>query len=386
MVEVFLDQIVYWGESGASLFLAKKLEEFGAKRILLVTGKSSYISSGAESFVNEALKGHMIFRFHEFDPNPTLDDLRKGLEVFSKYKPDCVIAIGGGSVLDMAKLINLFGSTESNPSKYLDGQVAIGQNPLLPMIVSPTTAGTGSEATHFSVLYREAVKYSVAERVMLPSIVILNPFLTVSMTAYQTACTGVDALAQGIESYWAVGATSQSQKYAVRAIKLSLQYLEQAVLNPDEASRKGMQEAAYWSGRAINISKTTLCHALSYSLTSHYGLPHGHAVGLTLPAVFLANSGVLKDDVNHPQGVEYVRKKISSLCALLGVDSPEAGAQLLQLMFNRIGISSSWISDHGFSPLQARSFVVQEVNTERLLNNPCKIGQELLSKIVLDIR
>lgn len=385
MVEAFPDQIVHWGQGGASLFLTNKLSEIGARRILLVTGKSSYISSGAEAFVHSALNDQSILRFNEFDPNPKLDDLIDGLEIFSNYRPDCIVAIGGGSVLDMAKLINFFGSTGLDPSEYLTGKVQFKPQSLLPLTAIPTTAGTGSEATHFSVLYKEKVKYSVAEQCMLPNIVILNPALTKSMTPYQSACTGIDALAQGIESFWAVGSTLKSREYAVKGIRLALQYLERSVLNPDEVSIKGMQDAAYWSGRAINVSKTTLCHALSYSLTSHFGLPHGHAVALTLPAVFLVNAGVSDADVNDPRGAEHVRGIVKSLCELLGVANPEAGADWIQCLFERIGISNSWISENGFSPQQARVFILQEINVERLLNNPRKIGKDMLLKIVENI-
>jgi len=360
MSEIFKNQQVFRTTEEHSRFLEAALTEFNAVRVLLVSGRKSFHLSGADDFIWSALANKSVCRFCEFDPNPTLTSLLDGLETFSEFRPDSIVAIGGGSVLDMAKLINFFGTTALDPRGYLDGAVSYDGEPLLPLVAIPTTSGTGSEATHFSVLYRDKVKYSVAEQRMLPDVVILNPRLTYGMTPYQTACTGMDSFAQAIESYWAVAATEESKQYAEKSLRLSLRHLERAVNRPDDESRAGMAEAAYWAGRAINISKTTLCHALSYPMTSNYNYPHGHAVALFLPEVFRAH-----------QDRNTVRE---SLLALFDTDDPVAYIDELR---NAVGLTVREALDE--SAVEA---VVSATNVERLKNNPVQFNRQELRQIV----
>jgi len=360
MVEKFADQIVFWGKEGASHFLQETLGKLSAKRVLLVTGKNSYQLSGAEAFILPIIGNIESHRVSEFQPNPTLTDTLQGVKQFQAFKPDCIIAIGGGSVLDMAKLINFFGSTGLDATNYLEEKVDVELPALLPLIAIPTTAGTGSEATHFSVLYYDKIKYSVAEKCMLPNGVVLNPELTQVMTPYQTACTGMDALAQGIESYWAVGSTAESREYAEKAIRLAWQFLEPAVKQPTLESREKMQEAAYWAGRAINISKTTLCHALSYVLTSHYGYPHGHAVAVFLPEIFRAHarSKVVSDFLSGLLGEGRVADNLHRLVLEIGLGRKN--------VFHEEDICTA----------------VSGVNLERLKNNPLEFSEQGLEEVV----
>ena len=272
-METVNGQRVHFGAAGSHEFIKRILRERSVSRILLVSGKNSYEKSGASAWLMPVLADVEVIRFSDFAENPDITDLKKGLVLYRESAFDLIIAAGGGSVMDMAKLIGFFGYSGFDPDSYLDQKMTAGFEKQY-VVAIPTTAGTGSEATHFAVLYRDKVKYSVADKSIFPDVAIINPDLSSSMPPYLTACTGMDALAQAIESHWAVSATDESRQYADKSIQLSLQYLEQAVIHPDTVSRSGMAEAAYWAGRAINISKTTLCHALSYSLTSLYGYPH----------------------------------------------------------------------------------------------------------------
>jgi len=351
MLKKYKNQEVYFGEAGSARYLKDKLTEWQSQRILFITGKDSFFRSGAEAFFKEA-DVEVRFRFSEFEANPTCMDLLSGLKYFETVKPDCIVAAGGGSVMDMAKLINFFGVNKINPEEYLESQTQpVPGGKLRPCIAIPTTAGTGSEATHFSVLYKDKVKYSVANVRMVPDAVILNPVLTAQMSTYQTACTGMDALAQGIESWWAVGATEESREYAEKAMRLAWANLEKAVKKPDAKSRQKMQEAAYWAGRAINISKTTAAHAMSYPLTSYYGYPHGHAVALLLPIIY---------KVHLERG--FVPKKLTRL---LGDGPAEDTVVLLERLNSEIGLGLQ----RQFT-LKDIEVVLSSVNVERLENNP----------------
>ena len=380
------DQEVFFGVDGSGTYLQKQLANLNGTRVLFVTGKDSFRLSGAKKFLSESLDMGIEFRFSDFSPNPTYDDVLRGVQVFADVSPDCIIAIGGGSVLDMAKLVNFFGSTRWSLSQYFQQVPEMGEIVLLPLIAIPTTAGAGSESTGFSVLYKDKKKHSVAHPCLLPDVAILNPELTLSMSPYQTACCGFDALSQAVESYWAAGATDVSQPYSAKALTLCMQHLEGAVLNPTIEHRTGMMEAAYLAGKAINIAKTTAAHALSYTLTAHYGLPHGHAVAMMLPWIFEVNAAAPDCDVNDPRGAGYVRTTLQKLCMLLGGDSSEMAIERLRELMACIGLTNKWFSEKGVDLAKVRSRIIQEVNQERLGNNPRRLSREILEHVAMHIQ
>jgi alcohol dehydrogenase class IV len=134
------------------------------------------------------------------------------------------------------------------------------------------------------------------------------------------------------------------------------------------------------------VSKTTAAHALSYALTAHHGLPHGHAVAMTLPAVFEANADVTEADVNDLRGTAHVHDVIRELCMLLGADSPKKAVLRIHEIIARIGLSVAWLSEHGIDLSEARDNVMRGVNAERLGNNPRRLSARELEQIVLNIR
>ncbi len=276
-----MTQVVHRGLKGCEAFLRDFLGDVPPNRILLVRGQDSYRNSGAAKVLDRVLTDRCVV-FSEFSANPKEEDALRGVELLRRHDVQRLVAVGGGSVMDMAKLINHFGAREPGP--YAEGgDMTAGLPPVHALLAVPTTAGSGSEATHFAVMYRGAVKNSIAHETMRPSHVLLIPEWTYSMPPFQTACSGMDALAQAVESQWARGATDESRAYARRALDLALQHLMAAVQRPDPVNREGMLEAAHAAGRAIDISKTTAAHAYSYVLTTEFGLPHGQAVGLLLP-------------------------------------------------------------------------------------------------------
>jgi alcohol dehydrogenase class IV len=150
----------------------------------------------------------------------------------------------------------------------------------------PTTSGTGSEATHFAVIYKDGEKHSIADERLLPDYVILQPDTLKTLPIYQKKCTMLDALCQAIESWWSKKVTPESIEYSRNAINLIVANMESYLKNEAEGN-KNMLTASNLAGKAINITTTTAPHAMSYKLTSLYGLPHGHAVALCLPKVWM---------------------------------------------------------------------------------------------------
>jgi alcohol dehydrogenase len=244
----------------------------------------------------------------------------------------------------------------------------------------PTTSGTGSEATHFAVVYIDGEKYSFAHPDLLPDVALIDPKLTWSLPPRTTAACGLDALCQCIESIWAVGSTEKSIEVASEGFALAFKHLEKAVLKPDAETRLAMAKAAHLSGKAINISKTTAPHALSYGITSRYGVPHGMAVALTLGAFLEYNYEVNSTDCTDPRGMDFVKNRIDHIIALTDSNSPAQAAGKVRSLLGAIN-SPVTLKDAGIpkSELQALS---ESVNIERLSNNPRQIDSRGLIELL----
>lgn len=366
-------------ENISTVDLKNLISENSANRIFLITGKGSYEHSGAKEFIETSLNGIDFVHFSEFEQNPKYEDAVIGTRIFQESKSDMIIAIGGGSVIDMAKLINTFAAnSEEEALAIVKDSKRISVKGKF-MVAIPTTAGTGSEATHFAVVYHERRKYSVAHQSLLPNAVGLNVMFTMSQSKYLTACTGLDALSQAIESFWSVGGTQESKKYAEEAIRLLVKNLVNAVNSPNRENHISIVKGAYMAGKAINISKTTAAHAVSYAFTTYYSVPHGHAIFLTLPEFFEYNYGVSEKDVNDLRGVEYVKRNIEDLCGFFGVESASEGKHFLTNIAKGIGVELS-LEKLGIK--NYREIIVNNVNLERLGNNPRKIDKEALIELL----
>lgn len=233
-------------------------------------------------------------------------------------------------------------------------------------IAAPTTAGSGSEATAFAVVYKGKKKFSLVHLSLLPEIVILDPVLTYSLPAYQTAVTGMDAFAQAIESYWSRDATTESKEYAAKAITLCNKHLLNVVKNGnDETGRREMLEAANFAGKAINITRTTGPHALSYFLTANYNVPHGQAVALFLPLFFIYNSPG------------------SDLCSLIGAIEYTEASQLVEQLMKEAGLATT-LAELGIRYENVSEALLDEVNEERFANNPVAFDREKLKLLLTE--
>ncbi len=356
--------------------LKLSLENIESQNIFVVRANKSYPASGAESFIDELLENNYT-SFYDFDPNPQLEDLKKGIALFKKGEYKLIIAIGGGSVLDMAKLISVFAHQNNKYEDIVIGKAEI-ENAKTPLIAIPTTAGTGAEATQFAVLYIDKNKYSVAHPSILPNTVFLSSVFSHSANAYLTACTGLDAFCQAVESVWSVNANAESEKYALEAIELIWGHLRQAVKENDVMAKEKMQTASFLAGKAINITKTTAPHALSYAFTSYYNIPHGHAVALSLPFFLNYNYNLTEVDCTDAKGVEKVKERIDKILNIFNIDITKA-QQALVVFLNDIDISiniSTLISE--FNP----NIIIDNVNTQRLNNNPRKVSKQTIQNLL----
>lgn len=374
-----MEQQVYLGAHSIYL-LEKILQKLRPKQIFLVTGNASFRASNAEAILGKILKEYAVLRFSDIRTNPQWSDVMKGLDIFKSREFDTVIAVGGGSVLDVAKLIRILAAQDINVSDCSPAEVKI-KNKGIPLIAIPTTAGSGSEATHFAVIYTDKIKHSVGHEHILPDIAVVDPELTYSLSPHMTAVTGVDALSQAIESYWSIHSTDESKGYAQEALGLVLANLYEAVHRPTPEARAAMSKGSYLAGKAINITKTTAPHALSYALTSYFGIPHGHAVGLTLGAFFIYNSQVSQEDNVDARGVPYVQKILQHLNQLLGTDSANASAEKISKLMESLGLQTH-LAALGLRTTKDRALIADSVNHERLSNNPRRVTSQFLHELM----
>ena len=220
--------------------------------------------------------------FSKFTSNPKYEEMLNGLKLFEENGCDSIISIGGGSCIDVAKVIKISINADLNsviPTFKQEYRYSDVKH-----ICIPTTSGTGSESTKHAVLYLNGEKQSIAHPTNVPDYVILCPKLIVTVPEYQKKCTAMDALCQCIESLWSRKATKQSKAYAKKGLKLFRDNYK-GYLELDKTAIKNIQLAANYSGKAINISETTAAHAMSYKITSLYHVPHGHAVAMCMSAI-----------------------------------------------------------------------------------------------------
>ena len=362
--------------------IKKIISNLDAKKILLVTGKGSYKKSGSEEKLIQYLGDAVIKRFFDFEANPNIKDVQVGISIISSFKPDLVIAIGGGSVIDIAKLINIFAvhvAKEKEIYEFVNESSSVKQAGL-PLIAIPTTSGTGSEATHFAVVYIGNKKYSFAHKYVLPDFSIIDPSLSYSNPAYIKACSGFDALSQAIESFWAVGSTEESRSYSREAIKIILSSIEMAVLESDKKSMDRMSLAANLAGKAINISKTTAAHAVSYPITKFLGIPHGHAVALTLGSFFVINSHYSESQLNDSRGIQYFDNISKELLNLFDCSESEQVSQRLNQIMANIGLEANLKSIFSKKNIDY-DLIKKEINLERLNNNPVKVNSSQIENL-----
>jgi alcohol dehydrogenase class IV len=322
----------------------EEIRQAGYTSVLLVSG-----THFDPALVEISLKGLVLRHYIKKGPNVMEEEISDVMQLFDEDRNTAILAIGGGSVIDLAKsLIYINLPTTSAPL----------------FIAAPTTCGSGSEATQFAVIYRHNKKHSLVHPDLLPGVVILDPSLTTSLSPYQAAVSGMDAFSQAVESYWNLQANDESREFVIAALRLWKIYFIPAVLEGGIQEREAMLEAAYLAGKAINITRTTGPHALSYYLTARFQVPHGHAVALFLSVFFLYND-------LPPQ-----------LGELLGVKNSEAARQLLLDMMKKTGMATT-LGDLGIEKNKEIENILDEVNEERMANNPATYDRQRLKELIL---
>ncbi len=346
--------------SGADSYrkLAEILHEQGAKKILLVCG-SSFKHLSIKDFI-ESMNVEII-RFSDFAPNPLYDDVCKGVTLFNSEKCDAILAIGGGSAIDVAKCIKLY--CKMDPSVNYLKQECFDSG--IPLLTLPTTAGTGSESTRFAVIYFEGKKQSVTHQSIIPDYVILEPAVLKCLPVYQKKSTMLDALCQAIESWWSINSTEESKDYSKIAVKMIIENWKQYINDNTDVAAEKIMLAANYAGRAINITQTTAAHALSYKLTSIYNLPHGHAVAVSLPEVWDYMNNHTSDCIDS-RGPDYLKGIFSDISEALCCSNRVEAVVGFRKFLLELEMEYPTASDREAE----LKLLTESVNPIRLKNNP----------------
>lgn len=343
-------------------------ERIDCKKPMLVCGKS-FNSLDMKKELEKS--GIQYISFSNFSPNPIYEDICKGIDLFTKENCDCVLAIGGGSAIDVAKCIKLY-SKMSDDKLYLEQEY---KDTGIPLIAIPTTAGTGSESTHFAVIYYGGVKQSVHHESILPDITVLDFEPLKSLPQYQKKCTMLDALCQAIESWWSSNSTEESAEYSRRAIAgIMKNYRDYIFGDCDDSVLYEIMLASNYAGRAINITSTTAPHAMCYKITALYNLPHGHSVALSLPFVweYMCNN---PERCTDKRGFAHLFGRFEEIADALGAPTVEGGIERFKELLREIDILPPKAKTEDIEVLTAA------VNTGRLKNNPIHLDSDALSAL-----
>ena len=373
------------------------------KRVFLVAGKSFLrlpIGQDLEEIFSDL--DLRTYHFSAFQANPLLEDVEKGIEAFSAFQGDVILAVGGGSALDTAKCIKLFSGLSKDKS-YLEQEYTENG---IPLLTHPTTAGTGSESTPYAVIYKAGEKCSVEHESIYPRYRIEDARSLKTLPLFQKKATLLDALSHAMEAIWSKYSNEDSRSYGKEAISLILKHYKAYLMQDSEAeprvvaeaeseaiaeasslagkaiteasnpAEKAIAEASNLAGKAIAVTRTTAGHALSYKLGSLYQLPHGLATAVVNRSLypFMCKE---KNRMKTSENLLFLAKCFQGKTEEEGVRRYQAFLEELEILPNLHA---------GEEDLES---LVNSVNVERLSNHPISLTKEdirLLYQQILGVR
>ena len=290
------------------------LEGLAGRRVMVITD-SFLAQSGLLERVRARLRDCTVEVFDQVVPDPPLELVAQGARALAEFRPQAVVAFGGGSAIDAAKAIVFFAARERDMRDCK-------------FIAIPTTSGTGSEVSRFAVItdQEKGVKYPLVEDSLLPDIAILDAELTTSVPPTVTADTGIDVFTHAVEAFVSTEASDFSDAAAEKAIKLVKRHLLPAYQNPeDRKARQGMHNASCLAGIAFSNSGLGLNHGMAHALGARFHIPHGRANGILLPYVMSFNAGCAEQ-------LTSTAKRYARISRLLELESSSVRQSALNLI------------------------------------------------------
>ena len=356
--------------------LKKFLKDEKFSKILVICGEKSFKGSGAnkifEGLFNDK-KVEFYFKKYSIPNHLELQHIINFIKVFS---PNLIISVGGGSVLDYAKIANALTNSDNLKEEIINSTYN-AKNKFAKLIAIPTTAGSGAEVTPNAVIYIDKIKYSIEGDQLKPDQFFLIPELVLTASKKIKSSAGFDAIAQAIESLISRRSNEKSKIFAEKSLKLSFNYFLDFLNTPNHENTSAMCLAANLSGEAISISKTTAPHAVSYPFTALYNVSHGHAVSLTLNKFLKFNY----ENLAYAKCTFDLNNRFKILFDLTRTNNFEAFDQFLINLKDNAKLENNF-EKLGIDINKNYSNIISSVSIKRLANNPVDLNPEDLKKII----
>lgn len=331
-----------------------------AEKVMIVTDRSM-VDLGFVDRITDQLRQRrnkvMIQLFTDVEPNPSLQTVQRGTELMRSFQPDTIIALGGGSPMDAAKVMWLFYEQPEVDfrdlvQKFMDIRKRAFKFPQLgrkaKFVGIPTTSGTGSEVTPFAVITDGDIKYPLADYSLTPTIAIVDPALVMSVPAHVAADTGLDVLTHATEAYTSILANDYTDGLALQAIKLVFENLEKSVKEFDEVAREKMHNASTMAGMAFANAFLGICHSMAHKIGGKFHTIHGRTNAILLPHVIRYNGTRPTKVATWPKYTNYVAdKRFQDIARILGLpattpeEAVESYAKAVHDLAVRCGIKMS---------------------------------------------
>ena len=358
--------------------IKKFINDKSFKKIFLLCGKKSFVTSGAEVLIKKIITDNNkeINYFYKSSEIPILKELIEIIKKIKNFKPDLILAIGGGTIIDYAKIANVV-DERSNLKNLIVNYSYPFDKKYTKLAVIPTTAGSGAEVTSNAVIYVDGIKHSFESEILIPDYFFLIPEFLISAPNKIKASAGFDAIAQALESLVSKKSNTQSVKYASDSLKISINNYVSFLNNPNLKNSANMSIASNLAGKAINISKTTAPHAVSYPFTSIFNISHGHAVGLFFEKFFKFNY----DNLNKSETKFNLKKKFDIIFNLFNVKNIDDFYLKISQLKKQANLEDN-LEKLNIDIDKSSRNIIQGINLLRLGNNPIKIIEKDIYKII----
>ncbi|MER7986064.1 phosphonoacetaldehyde reductase [Streptomyces noursei] len=358
-------------------------DRWAARRVLVVASER-----GLERHrVLDRLAGFRTETFTGFAPNPTLAQALAGCAVRDAFQPDAVVAVGGGSALDTAKLVRSLPTGADAALRCLDGATRDLRTPRVPLLAVPTTAGTGSEVTRFATVFApDGRKRSLDGPEVRPDAAIVDPLLLRGCPpAVRYACA-FDAFCHAVESYWSRRSTPRSRQLAGAALRDLAALLARGLDAPGDDDSARLAAAAHRAGLAIDLTRTTAAHAFAYRLTTRFGVPHGVACLLNLRWLWEYNERHLATHCHDARGADHVARTLGELRTLVEpLARRREPAEFLRAALEAAGRPPE-LRGYGVGPEDLAGLIAHGRCPGRADNNPVALDERLVGAALAAVR
>ena len=346
------------------------------KKIFLLCGEKSFVTSGAENLIKNLINEKKVKFFYKKSELPVLEELKKIIIDVKKFKPDLILAIGGGAIIDYAKMSNVVDVRDDLTDLIINYSYPFKEK-FTKLAVIPTTAGSGAEVTSNAVIYVNGIKHSFESDLLIPDYFFLIPNFLISAPKIIKASAGFDAIAQALESLVSKKSNVRSVEYATKSLKISLDSYVSFLQNPNLKNATEMSIASNLAGKAINISKTTAPHAVSYPFTSLFNISHGHAVSLFFENFFEFNY----NNIDKSETSFDLKKRFDLIFDIFDVKNILEFNSKISKLKDQANLEDNLIKLK-IDINKSSTSIINGINLLRLGNNPIKIIEKDIYKII----